>query len=142
MRSTHTDSRLRAERSQASSVRKGSATDSRLEASPREGDHERRSLAAQAISYYIKHMSTDETLNGVPVTEAQIAAWAAEAEAGYNVNELKERGRGRPGRGAEPSQVVALRLTPEELIAIDARAARESKTRSEAIREALASYVA
>ncbi|MEO7146340.1 MAG: ribbon-helix-helix protein, CopG family [Terrimesophilobacter sp.] len=87
-------------------------------------------------------MSTDETLNGVPVTEAQIAAWAAEAEAGYNVNELKERGRGRPGRGAEPSQVVALRLTPEELIAIDARAARESKTRSEAIREALASYVA
>ncbi len=87
-------------------------------------------------------MGTDETLNGVPVTEAQIAAWAAEAEAGYDVNELKERGRGRPGRGAEPSQVVALRLTPEELAAIDARAARESKTRSEAIREALASYVA
>lgn len=87
-------------------------------------------------------MSPDETLNGAPVTEAQIAAWAAEAEAGYNVNELKERGRGRPGRGAEPSQVVALRLTPDELAAIDARAARESKTRSEAIREASASYVA
>ena len=87
-------------------------------------------------------MSTDETLNGVPITEAQITAWAAEAEAGFNVNELKERGRGRPGRGTEPSQVVALRLTPDELAAIDARAARESKTRSEAIREALASYVA
>lgn len=87
-------------------------------------------------------MSTNETLNGVPVTEAQIAAWAAEAEAGFNVNELKVRGRGRPGRGTEPSQVVALRLTPEELAAIDARAARESKTRSEAIRDALASYVA
>ena len=87
-------------------------------------------------------MSADETLNGVPVTEGQIAAWAAEAETGYNVNQLKERGRGRPGRGAEPSQVVALRLTSEELAAIDARASRESKTRSEAIREALASYVA
>jgi len=87
-------------------------------------------------------MSTDETLNGVPVTEAQIAAWAAEAEGGYDVKELKERGRGRPGRGANPSQVVALRLTPEELAAIDARAAHENKTRSEAIREALASYVA
>ena len=87
-------------------------------------------------------MSADETVDGVPVTEAQIAAWSAEAEAGFDVAKLKERGRGRPGRGAEPSQVVALRLTPEELAAIDARATRESKTRSEAIRDALASYVA
>ncbi len=87
-------------------------------------------------------MSTGETVNGVSVTEAQIAAWAAEAEAGFNVDKLKERGRGRPGRGAEPSQVVALRLTPQELAAIDARAARESKTRSETIRDALSSYVA
>lgn len=87
-------------------------------------------------------MSTSETVNGVPVTEAQIAAWAAEAEAGYDTKKLKARGRGRPGRGSEPSQVVALRLTPDELAAIDARAALESKTRSEAIREALASYVA
>ena len=99
-------------------------------------------LVARLISYYIKRMSTGETVNGVPVTEEQIAAWAAEAEAGYDVTKLKERGRGRPGRGAEPSQVVALRLTPDELAAIDARAARESKTRSEAIRDALTSYVA
>lgn len=103
---------------------------------------DRRPLASDSISYYVKDMSTDETVNGAPVTEAQIAAWAAEAEAGFDVNKLKERGRGRPGRGAEPSQVVALRLTPEELAAIDARAARENKTRSEAIRDALASYVA
>ena len=87
-------------------------------------------------------MSTGESVNGVPVTEEQIVAWAAEAEAGYDVAKLKERGRGRPGRGAEPSQVVALRLTPDELAAIDARAAREHKTRSEAIRDALTSYVA
>jgi hypothetical protein len=87
-------------------------------------------------------MDAGETINGKPVTEEQIAAWAAEAEAGYDVEELKKRGRGRPGRGAEPSQVVALRLTTEELANIDARAAREGKTRSEIIREALAASAA
>ncbi|WP_460579796.1 ribbon-helix-helix protein, CopG family [Humibacter ginsengisoli] len=55
---------------------------------------------------------------------------------------LKKRGRGRPGRGAEPSQVVALRLTTEEIAEIDARAAREGKTRSDIIREALAASAA
>jgi len=87
-------------------------------------------------------MDADETINGKPVTDEQIAAWAAEAEAGYDVEELKKRGRGRPGRGAEPSQVVALRLTTEELANIDARAAREGKTRSEIIREAVAATAA
>lgn len=87
-------------------------------------------------------MSTRETINGVPVTEEQISEWVAEAEAGYDMEALKKRGRGRPGRGAEPSQVVALRLTSEELAALDARAAREHKTRSELIRDALAAYAA
>lgn len=83
-------------------------------------------------------MGVSETIGRFPVTEEQIASWAAEAEAGYDVQELRKRGRGRPGRGAEPSQVVTLRLTATELAAIDARAARESKSRSEVIREALA----
>lgn len=83
-----------------------------------------------------------ETINGAPVTEDQIAAWAAEAEQGFDVDALKKRGRGRPGRGAEPSQVVALRLTADELAAIDASAARAHKSRSEVIREALAANVA
>lgn len=87
-------------------------------------------------------MNAPETINGVPVTEAQIAEWASEAEIGYDVERLKKRGRGRPGRGAEPSQVVALRLTAEELAGIDAVAEREHKTRSELIREALAKYAA
>lgn len=74
----------------------------------------------------------------MPVTEEQIEVWADEAEAGYDVAALKKRGRGRPGRGSEPSQVVALRLTADEIAALDARAAREGKSRSEVIREALA----
>lgn len=82
-------------------------------------------------------MREDETINGTPVTERRIAAWADEAEAGYDVEALKKRGRGRPGRGAQPSQVVALRLTVEEIAALDARAKREGKSRSEVIREAL-----
>lgn len=79
-----------------------------------------------------------ERINGVPVTEEQIAAWVVEAEAGYDVERMKRRGRGRPGRGSEPSQVVALRLTVQEIADLDARAEREGKSRSEVIRDALA----
>lgn len=82
-------------------------------------------------------MGERETINGVPVTDELIEAWAAEAEAGYDAVALKKRGRGRPGRGAEPSQVIALRLTADELRALDDRAEREQKSRSEVIREAL-----
>ncbi|MCL2424493.1 MAG: ribbon-helix-helix protein, CopG family [Micrococcales bacterium] len=81
----------------------------------------------------------EETINGRPVTAVQIEAWASEAQAGYDVDALKKRGRGRPGRGAEPSQAVAVRLTVAELADLDGRAQREGKTRSEIIREALAS---
>ena len=87
-------------------------------------------------------MGAEETINGVRVAEEQIAEWSAEAEASYDIGALKRRGRGRPGRGAQPSQVVALRLTVEELAAIDVAAEREHKTRSELIREALAMYAA
>lgn len=96
--------------------------------------------SAHAFRYTLLDMRENETINGVPVTEEQIQVWADEAERGYDVAELKKRGRGRPGRGAVPSQVVALRLTVEELSALDARAAREHKTRSEAIRDALSAY--
>ena len=87
-------------------------------------------------------MGAKETIGGIPVTEEQIASWAAEAAAGYDIQELRKRGRGRPGRGAEPAQVVTLRLTSAELAVIDARAARENKSRSEVIREALAASAA
>ena len=76
------------------------------------------------------------------VADEQIHKWADEAEAGYDVAELKRRGRGRPGRGAEPMQVIAVRLTAEEIAALDAVAEREQLSRSEAIRRALADYAA
>ncbi len=76
------------------------------------------------------------------VSEEQIQKWVAEAEAGYDVDALKGRGRGRPGRGAEPMQVVAVRLTADELAALDAVAVRDNVSRSEAIRRALAQFAA
>jgi uncharacterized protein (DUF4415 family) len=94
------------------------------------------------LTSYINHMDEKETIDGVPVSDEQIAAWSAEAEAGYDITALRKRGRGRPGRGAEPSQVVALRLTADELAQVDERAAREGKSRSDVIREALAAAAA
>ena len=76
------------------------------------------------------------------VSDEQVQHWADEAEAGYDVDALKRRGRGRPGRGAEPMQVVAVRLTAEELDALDEAAARNEMTRSEAIRAALGHFAA
>ena len=76
------------------------------------------------------------------ISEAQIQAWVDEAEAGYDVEALKSRGRGRPGRGAQPMQVVAVRLSADEVAALDAIAARERVTRSEVIRRALAQFAA
>ena len=75
-------------------------------------------------------------------SDDQIHQWADGAEAGYDVDALKRRGRGRPGRGPEPMQVVAVRLTAEELDALDAAAAKQNLTRSEAIRAALAHFAA
>ena len=74
--------------------------------------------------------------------EERIAELVAEAEAGYDVADLKKRGRGRPGRGAEPMQVIAVRLTAEELDAVDELAAKRGQSRSDAVRDALAAAAA
>jgi len=79
-------------------------------------------------------------MNGREVTEAEVDRWVAEAEAGYDVEILRKRVIGRPARAAEPSQVVPVRLTAEELDAVMARAEREHLNRSEAIRAALAAW--
>lgn len=95
------------------------------------------SKRSSLFSYYDKRMRSDKTIGGVTITEDQIASWSEEAEAGYDVAAFQKRGRGRPGRGAKPAMVVAVRLMPDELALLDSRAASEGKTRSQVIREAL-----
>lgn len=81
-----------------------------------------------------------ETINGVPITQEMIQALADEAEQGYDVEQLRKRGRKPLGDG--PARVVPVRLDDTLLDAIDARAEQEHVTRSELIRAALREYVA
>lgn len=81
----------------------------------------------------------DDTIHGKPVSEAQIASWADEAEAGYDVELLRKRGR--PTLGDGPSVVVPVRLEPELLEALAARASETHVSRSEAIRSAIRAWL-
>ena len=81
-----------------------------------------------------------ETIDGKPVTEEQIQAWADEAEAGYDLETLRKRGRRPLGDG--PARVVPVRLDDTLLNAVDERAEHDHVTRSEFIRAALRAYVA
>lgn len=81
-----------------------------------------------------------EKIKGVPVTEEMIQEWADEAEKGYDVEQLRRRGRKPMGDG--PARVVPVRLDDTLLSALDDRAERDHITRSELIRAALRAYVA
>ena len=80
-----------------------------------------------------------EKINGKPVTEQDIKAWADEAERGYDVDRLRKRGRKPLGDG--PGQIVPVRIDETLLSALAERAAREHVSRSEAIRAAIRAYV-
>jgi hypothetical protein len=84
--------------------------------------------------------STPVTSGGEPVTEGLIEALAAEAEAGYDVAELRRRG-GRPRMGSAPAEVVPVRLDPELRAALATRAEQEHVSASEIIREALRAWL-
>lgn len=75
-------------------------------------------------------------IQGREVDESQVDQWVAEAEAGYEVDQLRARW-GRTPRGTAAAQVIPVRLTADELDAVMARAKREGLNRSEAIRAAL-----
>jgi hypothetical protein len=81
-----------------------------------------------------------ETIKGKPVTEQDIQDWADEAERGYDVEQLRKRGRKPIGDG--PAQVVPVRIDATLLAALSERAERDHVSRSEAIRAAIRSYVA
>lgn len=81
-----------------------------------------------------------ETVNGVPVSEEKIQEWADEAERGYDVEQLRKRGRKPMGDG--PARVVPVRVDDTLLSALDQRAEHDHVSRSELIRAAIRAYVA
>lgn len=78
------------------------------------------------------------SINGVEITEEVIARLVDDAEAGFP--NATFRTPGRPARTPEPSQAITVRLSESELAAVMARAGREHRTRSDAIRAALAEW--
>lgn len=94
-------------------------------------------LPLTTIAYYA---SVVETIKGKPVTEQDMQEWAEEAERGYDVEQLRKRGRKPIGDG--PAQVVPVRIDATLLAALTERAERDHVSRSEAIRAAIRSYVA
>jgi hypothetical protein len=83
------------------------------------------------------------TRSGQPITDTDVQALAAEAEAGYDVDRLIERRpkRGRPALGSSPATVESVRLDPELRLELLQRARSEGTTTSEIIREALRRYL-
>jgi CRISPR-associated endonuclease/helicase Cas3 len=83
------------------------------------------------------------TNTGRPITDAEVAALAAEAEAGYDVDELiARRGkRGRPALGSAPASVESVRLDPELRERLAERAQTTGTTPSEVIRQALREFL-
>mgnify|MGYP002757643133 FL=1 len=83
-------------------------------------------------------LMSEPLIHGEPVTDAQIQAWADEAEAGYDPDALPAPRRGRPTVGDGPGTVVPVRLDAATIAALLARAEAEGiTTRSEAIRAAV-----
>ena len=81
------------------------------------------------------------TVRGSAVSDEQIQAWADEAEAGYNLPELRKRRRGRPPVGSGPGQPVTVRFDEQTLTALRARAKEEGlANESEAIRAAVRAW--
>lgn len=83
------------------------------------------------------------TKSGKVITDADIEKYAAEAEAGIDVDELiRRRGkRGRPTLGSGPASVESVRLDPELRDALASRAEAEGTSTSEVIRQALRDYL-
>ena len=80
----------------------------------------------------------EDYLHGHRVSGEQIQAWADEAEAGYDLQQLPRPIPGRPPVGRGPGTVVTVRLDEELLAALLKRAADEGITnRSEAVRAAV-----
>ncbi len=86
--------------------------------------------------------STRRTDSGRTLTNGDLETLATEVvEKNYNVDVPKTRRRGRPPMGSGPADVVPVRIDPELLAAIEARAETEHATTSEIIREAIRRFL-
>ena len=83
------------------------------------------------------------TRSGQPITDTEVQALAAEAEAGYDADRLIARRpkRGRPALGPSPASVDSVRLDPELRLQPLQRAQSEGTTTSGIIREALRRFL-
>lgn len=80
--------------------------------------------------------------DGSPITDEMAEKMADEAEAGYDVEELKRRRTGgRPAMGSGPATVESIRLDPELKRELLLRASKEGISVSEVVRKALRNYV-
>jgi len=82
-----------------------------------------------------------KTASGVDVTDELVDKLAKEAEAGYDVDEILRRRRGRPTIGSGPATVESVRLDPELRQALSQRAQRDDEATSLVIRKALRQYL-
>ncbi len=85
--------------------------------------------------------SYGKTKSGTPIREGLVEKLAAEAEAGYDVEETLRRRGGRPTLGAGPASVESVRLDPELRSALASRAERDHEATSSVIRKALREYL-
>lgn len=90
----------------------------------------------------MKKKTYGKTRSGVPITEELIEKLAAEAEAGYDVDEILRKRRGRPPIGSGPAKVESVRLDPELREALVERARSDAEAPSSVIRKALRKYLA
>jgi len=81
------------------------------------------------------------TKSGNPVTDEMIEGLAAEAERGYDVDDIMRRRGGRPLMGSAAAGVESVRLDPELREALRERAEQEGRTNSDVIRDALRRYL-
>ena len=84
------------------------------------------------------------TRAGRPITDKDVEVLAAEAETGYDVDELiarRPKRGGRPALGSSPASVESVRLDPELRRKLIDRARANATTTSEVIREALRRFL-
>lgn len=82
-----------------------------------------------------------KTAGGEELTAQVIDKLSAEAEAGYDVDKILRRRRGRPPIGSGPATVESVRLDPDLRLALARRAERDREATSVVIRKALRLYL-